>query len=185
MDTKTSIPIEISNRHAHLSKEDIEKLFGKNYELTVLKKLSYPGEFSAKETIKIAELEARIVGPVRAFSQLELSETDSRRLKLNLPVRISGDIKNAPLVEARAQHGKTKIPAIIAKRHIHITRKDSEKLGINEKSTVSIKVEGELAVTFHNIAVRINDKQMTALHLNTDEGNAAGAKEGTKGILIK
>lgn len=179
------IPLEVSNKHLHLCREDIDKLFGKGYELTKLRTLSHEEEFAAKETVKLFDHELRVVGPARKSSQLELSETDARKMKLKLPLRISGDVKGAPLVEVKGPEGSAKVPAIIAKRHLHCCDGDSEKLNVKDGDIISVKIPGESAVTFHNVVVRVSSKCRTALHINTDEGNAAGIKEGMKGIIVK
>ncbi len=184
------ILVEVSARHIHLSKEDFEKLFGKGKELTLVKKLSQPGEFASGETVTIVngdkELKnVRILGPFRKNSQAEISITDSYGLRLNpLPkIRVSGDLVNTTNILVKNKNSSVKIPCIIAKRHLHLTSSDAKKLKIKNNQEISVKVKGERETTFHNIAVRVSDNYRLALHLDTDEGNAAGILGKTFGEL--
>lgn len=189
--SNVNVPVEISARHIHLSKNDFEKLFGKNKKLEPIKKLSQPGEFASKNKVEIIngkeKLNARILGPLREHSQIELSLTDAYTLKLNpLPkVRLSGDTHGTINVNVKGTKSQIKIPAIIAQRHLHCSEEQAKKLKLKDHQIISIKIPGQRKITFHNILVRISKKYDLSVHLDTDEANAAGISEKTFGEIIK
>lgn len=189
--SSVKVQVEISARHIHLSKEDFEKLFGKNKKLEPVKKLSQPGEFASKNKVEIingkGKLNARILGPLREHSQAEVSLTDAYTLKLNpLPkVRLSGDIHGTTNVTVKGPKSKIKIPAIIAQRHLHCSEEQAKKLKLKEHQIISVKINGQRKITFHNVLVRISKKYDLAIHLDTDEANAAGISEKTFGEIVK
>jgi propanediol utilization protein len=185
------IPIEISARHVHLSKEDFEKLLGKDKKLEQIKKLSQIGEFASKEKVallnKDKKLLVRIVGPLRKDSQAEISITDAYNLNL-IPfpkIRISGDLKNATKILAKGTKSQLKIPVIIAKRHLHCSEKDAKKLKLKNNQIVKIKILGKRGLIFDNVVVRIKENFKIAVHIDTDEANAAGISEKTFGEIVK
>jgi putative phosphotransacetylase len=190
MDQK--IPVEISARHCHLSKEDLEKLFGSGYELKMLKQLSQPSDFAAAETITIEfgtkKFEnVRIVGPVRQQTQVEVSLTDAVGSGVVPPIRLSGDLKDSSPVVIAGPVGRVELAEglIIAKRHIHCATNQAAEFGINNGEIVSVKINSERPVTFHNISVRVSDNYDFYLQLDTDEGNAAGINKIGEGEIIK
>jgi putative phosphotransacetylase len=174
------VPVEISARHLHISKAHLEKLFGKGYQLKPLKELSQPGEFAASEKIDVigpkGMLSIRIVGPVRKQTQIELALTDARILGVKPEFRISGDLKDTPgEVTLKGSDGNVKLDSgvIIAKRHLHISKTDAKKWKIKNGQKVSAKVAGPRSIIFLDIIARVGDFT-TAIHLDTDEANAAG-----------
>ena len=184
------IPIEVSARHVHLSQKDLEALFGKGYKLKKLKQLSQPNDFAAKETLDIqAGLKKikniRIVGPTRKETQVELSRTDAIYLKLNPPIRISGNLKGTPGIILIGPKRRIKIRrgVIIPWRHIHCSTEEAEKLGLKEGMIVSEKVEGRRSLTFYNVKIRVGENYKLCMHVDTDEGNAAGIIKKGKGII--
>jgi propanediol utilization protein len=186
------IPIEISARHVHLSKEDFEKLFGKNEKLNVFKNLSQPGEFASDKTLEIIngdkKLEkVRILGPFRKNSQAEISITDAYTLKLNpMPkIKVSGDLADTTNILVKNKNNSAGIPCIIAQRHLHISESDARKLKLGNNQKISIKAEGTRGLIFNEVVVRISDGYKLALHLDTDEGNSAGIFEKTFGEIVK
>jgi len=191
------IKIEVSARHCHLSLKDLETLFGKNYQLRFLKKLSQPGQFASQETIELKMPEGclnniRILGPVRGKTQIELSQTDAHQLKINPPVRQSGDIKNSVGAELIGPKGTIKMEegVIIAARHIHCDPSSAKKLGLKNNQKVSVKIKGIRAITFNEVIVRIDKNFLLAFHIDIDEGNAAlnfnrEKKANYYGLLIK
>lgn len=185
------ILVEISARHIHLSQKDFETLYGKGKILTPIKKLSQPGEFASKEIIELAngkeKLNARILGPLRKESQVEISLTDAYKLKLiPLPkMRVSGDLSNTTRIIVKGPKGSVKAPVILAQRHLHCSEKQAKKLKLKNNQKISVKVGKERMITFHNIVVRISNKYDLSLHLDTDEGNAAGINGKTYGNIIK
>ncbi len=186
------IPIEISARHVHLSQEDLEKLFGKGYSLKKFKSLYQPSDFAARETIDIIKGQkiiknVRVVGPVRSKTQVELSKTDAIFLKMEVPFRHSGRLKNTPGVILKGPKGKVflKEGVIIPLRHIHCSTKEAKKLGFKEGDVVSLKVFGKRSVVFHNVKIRIKENFKLCCHLDTDEGNACGIYKKGWGEIVK
>lgn len=185
------IPIEISARHVHLSKDDFEKLLGKNKKLKPIKKLSQIGEFASKSKVELIngkeKLNARILGPLRKNSQIEISLTDAYTLKLNpLPkLKLSGDTHGTTSVIVKSTKSQIKIPAIIAQRHLHCSEKDAKKLMLKNHQIVKIKISGKRGLIFDNVVVRIKENFRTSVHLDTDEANAAGISRRGFGEIIK
>lgn len=190
MDKK--IPVEISARHCHLSKEDLEKLFGSGYELNVLKRLSQPSDFAASETVTIEfgskKFEnVRIVGPVRRQTQVEVSLTDAVGSGVVPPIRLSGDLKNSSPVALQGPAGRAELAEglIVAKNHIHCATTQAAELGIGNGEVVSVRIDSERPITFHNIPVRVSDNYDFHLHIDTDEGNAAAINKIGEGIITR
>ena len=185
------IKIEVSARHIHLKKEDFEKLFGKDAELTVKKELSQPGMFAANETVKIKdeffEIEkVRIVGPLRSYTQIEMSETEARRFKIDPPLRRSEDIKNTPGMTIIGPKGRIEIEdgVIIAKRHIHMTPKDAEEIDVKDGDLLKVQTKGDRGLVFENVVARVDETYAWAMHIDTDEGNASGISGCENGKVI-
>jgi len=186
------IQVEISARHVHLSKEDFEKLFGKNQTLNILKNLSQPGEFASDKTVELIngnkKIEnVRILGQFRKKSQVEISMTDAYSLKLNpLPkIKVSGDLANTTSILVKGKKSSLKIPCIIAQRHLHISETEAKKLKVKNNQKVSIKVKGKREITFHEVIVRVSENYRLSVHLDTDEGNSAGIIGKIFGELVK
>ncbi|MDP5273522.1 phosphate propanoyltransferase [Chengkuizengella axinellae] len=185
------VPVGVSARHIHLSKEHIEILFGKDYELTVLKDLSQPGQYAANETVKVEGTKncfekVRILGPARGDSQLEISKTDSFYLGVKAPVRESGDIEDSPGIKVVGPAGEVEMEkgVIIAARHIHFHTSDAEKWGIQNKQLLKVKVNGERPLIFEDVVARISNDFALDMHIDTDEANAAGVKNGEMAEII-
>ncbi|KAB7664925.1 phosphate propanoyltransferase [Bacillus sp. B1-b2] len=186
------IPIGVSNRHIHLTKEHVYQLFGEGYELKVKKELSQPGEFAAEETVTIktekSEIaKVRILGPIRSLTQIEISKTDAFHLGIKPPIRPSGKIEGTPGITIIGPNGEITVEegVIIAERHIHMTPTDAQTFGVEDGQYVSIKVEGERELVFHQVLIRIKDTYALDMHIDTDEANAGGLKTGDKGELLK
>jgi propanediol utilization protein len=186
------LPVEVSARHIHLSEKDFEKLFGKGETLIPLKKLSQPGEFASDKTVKLINKDkeianVRVLGPFRKNSQAEISMTDAYSLKLfPLPkIRVSGDLADTIEILAKSKKGSVKIPCIIAKRHLHLSEKEAKTLKLKNNQKVSVRISGERGVIFNEITTRVSEKFRAAVHLDTDEGNAAGISGKTSGQLVK
>lgn len=185
------VPIGVSARHIHLSKEHIQLLFGSNYELQVLKELSQPGQFAAKETVTViapkGQIEkVRILGPARSRSQLEISRTDAFTLGIDPPVRESGHIQGTPGIKVVGPVGEAELEegVIVAARHIHFHTDDAIRWGITDKQKLTVRVEGERAVTFEQVIARVSDQYALDMHIDTDEANAAGVKTGDIGFIL-
>ncbi len=186
------IPIGVSNRHIHVTNEDLEKLFGEGYELTVAKELSQPGEFAAKETVTIqtekAEIsKVRILGPIRKFTQVEISKTDARKLGVDAPIRASGNIDGTPGITLIGPKGSLRIEkgVIIAERHIHMTSQDAEEFQVKDGQYVSVKVEGDRGLVFNQVLIRVKDTYALDMHIDTDEANSGNVTTGDLGQLLQ
>ena len=183
--------VETSARHVHVTQQDLETLFGKGAALTPKKDLSQPGQFACNEKVKVegpkGSLNMSILGPERSASQVEVSFTDARALGIQVPVRESGDIEGSPSVKLVGPAGEVTIPCgvIAAKRHIHMTPADAEKLGLKDKDVVSVKTSGERSVVFNETVVRVSDKFLLRMHIDTDEANAAGIAGEVEGEIIR
>lgn len=173
---------EISARHVHLSKEHLAILFGEGYQLTNKKDLSQPGQFACEERVTVVgpkrELKnVSILGPVRPASQVELSMTDARSIGLSAPVRESGDLAGSTPCKLVGPCGEVELTegVIIAKRHIHMTPEDAEKYGVQDKQVVNVAVKSDgRSLVFGDVICRVSPKYALAMHLDTDEANAAG-----------
>ena len=175
--------VETSARHIHLSREAVDVLFGAGYELTRKKDLSQPGQYACAEKLTVVgpkgTLKASILGPTRPASQVEISLTDARAIGVTAPIRESGDIAGSgacKLVnpETGAELELTE-GVIAAKRHIHLTPEAAADLGVADKEIVNVKVnsDSERSVIFGDVVVRVSEKFAPAMHIDTDEANAA------------
>lgn len=187
-----SIPVGISNRHVHLSKEDLETLFGKGYELTKLKDLSQPGQYAAKETVTIcgpkgAIEKVRILGPTREKTQIEILAGDCFKLGIKAEPRLSGKLDNTPGLTIIGSQGsvQTENGLIIAQRHIHMLPEDADKLNVKDGENVSIKIEGIRSGVLDNVIVRAVENSALECHLDMEEANAMGLNSKSKIKIIK
>lgn len=186
------ILIEVSARHAHISRNDLDILFGKDYFLHKIKDLSQLNEFAAKETVSIVSNSGRIIdnvrilGPERDETQVEISLTDSYFLREDVPIRQSGDLANSAPIKLVGPSGSVDLGfgMIVAKRHFHCTKETAKELNIEDNSYVMVKIEGERGLIFDNVLVRITDNAVDRIHIDTDEGNACGIKGETFGEII-
>ena len=189
---KKKVLIEVSARHVHLSKEHLEILFGSNYELTKKKDLSQPGQYAANERVTVVGSRkdlprVSILGPVRKSTQVEISATDARSIGINAPIRESGDTLGSASCKLIGPAGKVELKegVIVAKRHIHITPSDAKKYNVNDKEIVSVKIETEQrSLILGDTVIRVRDDFATAMHIDTDEGNAAGISGIVFGEII-
>jgi len=185
--------VETSARHVHLSKETIEVLFGKGYELTKKKDLSQPGQYACEERVTVVgpkkELAGvSILGPARKADQVELSATDARSIGLPIAIKESGDLAGTPGCKLIGPKGEVEIKegVIVAKRHIHMTTKDADEFGLENGQVVGVKVESnDRSLTYGDVVVRVRDDFALAMHIDTDESNAACVAPGTYGEIVK
>jgi len=175
------IKIEVSARHCHLSEKVFRKLFGRNAELSVLRELSQPGEFAAKEMVGLKTKKAefkniRIIGPLRPYTQIEVSATDARKLGLKPPTRMSGKLKDASSVTLIGPRGSARVKEalILANRHIHANPKQAKKLGLRNGQHVKVEIKGERSLVFDKVIVKLSENYELAMHIDTDEANACG-----------
>ncbi|MCL6588587.1 MAG: phosphate propanoyltransferase [Firmicutes bacterium] len=189
---QNQVPIGISNRHLHVSQTDLEALFGSGYELHPTKPLSQPGQFACEETVNLigpkgAIQKVRILGPVRPRTQVEVSKTDSFTLGISPPIRDSGSLAGSPGITIEGPRGKITINegVIIAQRHLHLHTSEAQKLGLEDKSYISVKCEGaDRELIFNRVLVRVHDNFAMDLHIDTDEANAANVKNGDLATIL-
>ena len=185
--------VETSARHVHLSAQDIETLFGAGATLTEKKPLSQPGQFACEERVTLVGPKKTIpnvivLGPARPATQVELSLTDARTLGVVAPVRESGDIAGSGACKLVGPAGEVdiEIGVIAAKRHIHLTPADAEEFGVSDKQIVSVKIDSEgRSTVFGDVVVRVHPNFAAAMHIDTDESNAACAFGECYGEIIK
>lgn len=186
------IPIEVSARHIHIKKEDLEILFGKGYKLTRLKDLSQPSMYVCKESLKIKTEKACInkviiVGPERAYTQVEIPATAAYQLGIRPPVRESGDLEGTPGIILVGPKGEISLKdgVILAQRHLHLNPDGAKDLGLSDNQKVKIEVQdGQRSLIFKNVSVRIHQDFRRAVHVDTDEGNAAGIDKVGYGKIV-
>ena len=191
--SKDTFLVETSARHVHVTQEDLEKLFGEGYQLTVKKMLSQPGQFASNEKVTVVgprgEFKCSILGPVRKATQIEVSLTEARQLGIQALVRESGDIAGTNGCKLVGPAGEVEVSegVIAAMRHVHMTPEDAEKYGVENGQIVSVKVFNDVddsrSLVFDNTVIRVSSSYALAMHIDTDESNAAGAP--TKGYIVK
>ncbi|NTW22030.1 phosphate propanoyltransferase [Candidatus Falkowbacteria bacterium] len=186
-----TVPVEVSARHIHLTAEHLAELFGEDYELSPIKPLSQPGEFASSAVLDIQTEKntmkgVRVLGPVRSYSQVEVSRTDSYFLGLIPVIRESGDIKGTPGITLIGPNGTVKLEegVVLAYRHIHCSSSRAEELSVKHGQFVKARIGGPRAVVYENVMFKVSDNYDWHLHLDVDEGNAAGAEPGTTAEII-
>ncbi|MGN0486268.1 MAG: phosphate propanoyltransferase [Acutalibacteraceae bacterium] len=185
--------IETSARHVHVSRRVLDILFGEGYELTKKKDLSQPGQYACEERVQVIGPKSSfpavsILGPVRPETQVELSAGDARSIGVKAPIRESGDLEGSAGCKLVGPKGEVELKdgVIIAKRHIHMTPADAEKYGLCDKQIVSVKVDSDgRALIFGDVVVRVSPSYALAMHIDTDESNAASCAPGMEGDIIE
>ena len=189
-----TIPVGISNRHIHLSREDLDTLFGSGYELTPIKDLSQPGQYACKELLTIIgpsmrPIEnVRVLGPIRKESQVEISVTDSFVLKVKPPVRESGSLAGSAPITIIGPKGivTLKQGCIIANRHIHMSPADGARFGVKDGDYITVDAfSGTKRTRWFDVQVRVSDKFCLEMHVDTDDANAVGFKNGSTVTMVK
>ncbi|MBQ4586146.1 MAG: phosphate propanoyltransferase [Clostridia bacterium] len=185
--------VETSARHVHLTREHVEILFGAGHQLTHKKDLSQPGQFACEERVTVvgpknAIKNVIVLGPERKASQVEVSLTDARTLGVSAPVRESGDVANSGPCKLVGPCGEVEISegVIVAKRHIHFTPEEAKEAGVSDKEIVMVKIESQDRTTiFGDVVVRVSPTFSAAMHIDTDESNAAQAFGTVYGEIVK
>ncbi len=193
------IPVGVSNRHFHIAAADLEKLFGGGHTLTKLKEVSQKGQYATRETLAVIGPKGRIeniriVGPPRGQTQLELSRTDAVVLGLDPPVRYSGDLQGSPGARLAGPKGEVILNEgiIIPQRHIHMSPEDAKKFGVKDRDRVIVAPLPQTppagsearTVIFDNVLIRVHETFVLDFHLDTDEANASGLKNGDQVRLL-
>lgn len=184
--------VETSARHVHVTREVLDILFGKDYELTVKKMLSQPGQYASAERVDVVGPKktltgVSILGPIRPETQVELSLTDARSIGVVAPVRESGQIAGSGACKLVGPKGEVEITegVIAAKRHIHMTPADAAEFGVTDKQVVSVKIDSDgRSLTFGDVVVRVSEKYALAMHIDTDESNACAVAPGAMGEIL-
>lgn len=186
------IPVGVSARHAHVSQEALEILFGKGHHLTPYRELYQPGAFAAEELISVvgprlrAIERVRILGPCRDYNQVELARTDAIYIGVNPPMRDSGDLDGASQVTFIGPNGSVTVHgAIRAARHIHLRPSDVSQMGLNNQESVRVRVGGEKGVIYENVRLKIDASYLPEIHLDTDDANAADLTCGNTAYILK
>lgn len=181
----------VSARHVHLSVDHLETLFGKGYRLRLRNWISQPGQFAAEETVSVIGPEGtlenvRVVGPVRAVSQVELSVGDARRLGISAPIRLSGDVEGSSGVVLRGPRGEVTLRegVVVPARHIHAHPEDVIRLGLEGRAVVRVRAGDIRAVVFENVVLRVHPMFRLEMHIDTEEANAAGVRNGDWGQIL-
>lgn len=185
------IKVGVSARHVHLSENDFNLLFGENYRLTPFQMLSQHGEFSANETVSLVSKDGRIdqvriLGPLREYSQCELTKTDAYRLKIDPPVRNSGDVENGAAIIIEGPHGTiNRNCCIIATRHIHLRPESAQKYNLKQGEIVSVEFDGIKKTIFKDVYIKIKSSYEDELHIDNDDSNGNLLFKGDLGIVKK
>lgn len=186
------IPIGVSNRHVHVSQEDLEVLFGKGANLHVLKDLSQPGQYACDETVTLVGPKGvfekvRILGPSRNQTQVEVALSDCFKLGIKAPIKESGDLAGSAGITLVGPVGSVTLDegCIVAKNHIHMHTLDGMKFGVKDGDKVNVKTTGPRSLIFGDVTVRVSDKYQLEMHVDLDEANAASLKNGDTVQVIK
>lgn len=174
-----NVPIAISARHLHVTREDLDILFGKGYELTKLKDINQPGQYASNERVTLktdnfTKKGVRILGPIRPYTQVEISKTDAHSFRINPPVRMSGDLEESETIEIIGPKGSIvrENCCIIAARHIHVDDITKEKYKLVDGETVSVKVNSEKSAILGNVIIKTSPNYYYEMHIDTDDANA-------------
>lgn len=186
----TPVPVEVSAHHIHLCEEDIQKLFGNGHQLTRESDLSQPGQFACKEKVNLAGPKGRvenvrILGPARKMSQVEIAMTEQYKLGIRPPIRESGDVAGSPGITLEGSAGTANLSqgVICALRHVHMTPEEASAWGLKDKNIVRVRIDGDRELIFGDVVVRVNPSFKLAMHIDTDEANAANIKTGVTGYI--
>lgn len=185
------VPVGISNRHVHLSREDMDVLFGYGSTLTRMKAVKQPGQFAAEETITLRGPKGdiknvRVLGPLRPSTQVEISVADGFSLGVKAPVRMSGDLQDSPGIELIGPKGSVKKDrgVIVAWRHIHISPEEAERNGLHDGMEVSIQASGQRGGLMQNVIIRATQDSVLELHIDVEEANAYGLRNGDRVSIL-
>lgn len=186
-----TIPVEASGRHIHLCQRDMDTLFGKDYEMTIVRELSQPGQYLYEERVSIIGPKSMIqrvsiLGPARSRTQIEISLTDAVALGINPPIKESGDLQGAAtlFVSTPKDIVKAEEAVIIAKRHVHMTEKDAANLNVKDKQIVQVKINSKRPAIFEDVVIRVNNNYKLSMHIDFDEANAVALQKDVIGQIL-
>jgi putative phosphotransacetylase len=191
-ETRTDVPVGISAKHVHLSREHVDLLFGKGYQLTYLKPLSQPGQFAANETVELIGpkgtlSKVRVLGPERPHTQVEVAMSDARKLGMKPPVKTSGDLNGTIGITLRGSKGEVAITegVMIADRHIHMTPEEARCFNVQDGQKVNLLIKGDKGGILHNVCIRVNSKYALDCHIDTDDASAFQIQQGQTLSIIR
>jgi len=183
------VELEASGRHVHVTEQQAQQLFG--HKLTLKRPLSQPGQYLANERVTVVGPKGSfenvaVLGPERKEAQVEISLTDGRSLGITPPIRLSGNVKNSPGAVLQGPKGQVKLDqgVIAAQRHIHMTPEDAQRMGVKDKQTVRLQVFTDRPLIFEDVQVRVSKDFATFVHLDYDEANACGFRNGDLGRIL-
>ena len=183
-------PVEVSAHHIHLTQEHVEALFGQGHQLTKEFDLSQPGQYACREQLAIVGPKGRIervrvLGPARRYTQVEIAMTEQFKLGVHPPIRESGDVSNTPGCTLEGPAGSVKLEngVICALRHVHMTPEDALRYGVRDKAVVRVRIAGDRGLVFGDVLVRVDPNFALAMHIDTDEANAANVRSGAQGFI--
>lgn len=186
------VPVGISNKHLHLSEQDLAALFGPGHKLTPYKELVQPGQYAAHEQVDLVGPKGsfkniRIIGPTRPQTQVEISKTDARALGIEPPVRESGKLEGSPGIKLVGPRGEVQLQsgAIVALRHIHLSPTQATDAGLKDKDLVDVKTYGTRPLVFEDVLIRSGDGHFREFHIDTDEANAAGLANSDEVEIVR
>lgn len=186
------VPVGVSNRHLHLSEQDLAKLFGEGHALTFKKELKQTGQFASEEVVDLVGPKGtinkvRVLGPVRKQTQIEVALTDAFKLGLKPPVRESGDLANSPGITLVGPKGQLELTegVIVAARHIHMAPEDAKNFGVQDKDVVKARFGGPRGLVFENVVIRVHESFRLEFHVDTDEANASQLFNNAEVEIIK
>ncbi|WP_321340191.1 phosphate propanoyltransferase [uncultured Cohaesibacter sp.] len=186
------VPVGVSNRHIHLSRKDMEMLFGPGQNLTRMKAMKQPGQYAAEETVTLkgpkGELRrVRVLGPFRKQTQVEISVSDGFALGIKAPMRMSGDLDESAGLEIVGPLGSVKLEqgVIVAQRHIHMHPEDAKKAGVSNGDIVNVEAQGMRGGILKNVAVRVSEASALEIHIDVEEANALGLKNNDQVRICK
>ena len=187
-----SIPVAISARHVHLTPASITRLFGADHPLHTRKPLAQQEQYAAEESVTLVGpkgsiAHVRVVGPAREQDQVEISRTDEMTLGLDAPIRISGELEDTPGITLIGPAGKLTLGhgVVLAQRHVHMSPADAQRLGLHDRQIVQAALRSpHRSLVFNDVVVRVSSHYALELHLDTDEGNAAGVQAGDRATLL-
>jgi len=189
---RITVEIEASGRHVHLTRQDVETLFGPGYQLKPVKALSQPGQYACAERVTLEGPKGKlenvvILGPERPESQVEISLTDGAVLGVKPPVRLSGEVDGTPGITIRNGGRAVTLTRglMVAKRHVHMTPEDAARFHVENGQTVRLKCLTERPLVFDAVEVRVSPKFAAAVHLDYDEANACGFRKGNRGLILR
>ncbi|MFZ5824876.1 MAG: phosphate propanoyltransferase [Bacillota bacterium] len=191
MSEKRTVEINVSARHIHLSQAHVEALFGEGYQLTKLKDLKQPGQYAANEQVAVTGPKGsfpkvRVLGPARGETQLEISLSDARALGVPGVIRMSGKVAETPGIILEGPRGRLELTqgVIVAARHIHLTPADAERYRLTDGQVVRVRTSGLRPLTYDDVICRVHPTFALEMHVDTDEANAAGLKDGDSGEIL-